>query len=214
VDIVGAFPVGDRNETSVCVRASGTVRRASGGHTSGGCPAEPGGDVTDQPPYDRPEQGGPPVGGDPGTGGWSDPGQQPPPPSGWPGGGGDDWGQQRSAPSNGMGVAALVVGILAVLAILIFPVAILLGIVAVVLGVLGRKRAARLEATNRGQATAGMVLGIVAVLLGIAIGIAFGSLIASNSEEIGDLADCVSDATTEAERNDCEERFASEIGAG
>jgi amino acid transporter len=108
-----------------------------------------------------------------------------------------------------------VVGIIAALAsIPIFPLGILLGVVAVVLGVLGRKKAARREATNGGQATAGMVLGIVAIVVGALVGILLGSLIASNSEEISDLADCLSDASSTAEQDECRERFESEVGAG
>ncbi len=171
--------------------------------------------MTDQPPSDRPDQRGAPVEGQEPLGTWPErEGAQPPAGRTWPDDSQDGWRQSGAAPSNGMGIAALVLGILAFLAILIFPLAILLGIAAVVLGVLGRKKASRLEATNGGQAKAGMVLGIVAVVLGVAVGVLFGTLIASNSEEISDLADCLSDASSTAEQEACRERFESEIGAG
>lgn len=67
--------------------------------------------------------------------------------------------------SNGMGTAALVLGIIAVVMSWYWVAALPLGIVGIVLGVLGRKKAARGEATNRGAATAGMVLGIVGIVL-------------------------------------------------
>lgn len=77
---------------------------------------------------------------------------------------------------NGMGVAALVLGILAVLTCWIIYVSIPLGVLAIVFGVIGRGRARRGEATNAGSAMAGMVLGIIGVVLSIALvaaGVAF-----------------------------------------
>ena len=170
--------------------------------------------MSDQPPHDRPDQGGPPYqapgGGDgpPPGGAWPPPGQGQPPYQG------QSYGQANGAPpKNGMGTAALVVGIIAViLAVLFFPLGILLGVVAAVLGFLGRKKAARREATNRGQATAGLVLGLVAVLVGGIIAAVLGNFLAENSDEISNLSECVSDATTEQQRTDCAEEFEDEVG--
>lgn len=176
--------------------------------------------MSDQPPNDRPDQGGPPYQGQgagdgppPGVG-WPDPNQGQPP-SGGPGGqppyGGQPYG--GAPPKNGMGTAALVLGIIAVvLAVLLFPLGILLGIIAAVLGFLGRKKAARREATNGGQATAGMVLGLVAILVGGLIAAFVGNFIADNSDEIGDLSDCLADAGTEADETACREEFEGELG--
>jgi hypothetical protein len=63
-------------------------------------------------------------------------------------------------PRNGMGVAALVLGILG---FLIGP----LSILAIVFGRIGLTRVARGEANNRGVAQAGFVLGIVTLVLWI-----------------------------------------------
>jgi len=63
---------------------------------------------------------------------------------------------------NGMGVAALVLGILGVIP-LVFP--IIMSILAIIFGGIGRSRATRGEATNKGVATAGLVLGIIGTLL-------------------------------------------------
>jgi hypothetical protein len=63
-------------------------------------------------------------------------------------------------PRNGMGVAALVLGIVG---FLIGPASIL----AIVFGRIGLNRAARGEATNRGVAQAGLVLGVVTLALWI-----------------------------------------------
>ncbi len=186
-------------------------------------PEDPEEHVSDQPPNDRPDQGGPPSQGQgsgngppPGVG-WPEPNQGQPP-SGDPGGqppygqpyGGQPYG---ASPKNGMGTAALVLGIIAIiLAVFVFPLGILLGVIAAVLGYLGRKKAARREATNGGQATAGLVLGLVAVLVGGLIAAFVGNFIADNSDEIGNLSDCLADAGTESERAACQEEFEGELG--
>ncbi|CAA9263592.1 MAG: hypothetical protein AVDCRST_MAG20-2874 [uncultured Acidimicrobiales bacterium] len=168
--------------------------------------------MSDQPPHDRPDQGGAPYqapgGGDgpPPGGAWSEPSQGQPPYS-------QPYGQPYGAPpKNGMGTAALVLGIIAVvLSVLFFPLGILLGIVAAVLGYLGRKKAARREATNRGQATAGLVLGLVAVLVGGLIAAFVGNFLAENSDEIGDLSECLEDAGTTEEQTACRDEFEDEL---
>ena len=75
-------------------------------------------------------------------------------------------GQESSAaqPKNGMGIAALVLGIIAIVP---FFSSIIFGILAIIFGAIGRKRARLGVATNKVQATWGMWLGIVAVGLGI-----------------------------------------------
>nr|WP_237331441.1 DUF4190 domain-containing protein [Streptomyces mexicanus] len=44
-----------------------------------------------------------------------------------------------------------------------------LGILAVVFGVKGRRKAARGEADNHGQAQAGFIMGIIGIVLGLAV---------------------------------------------
>ncbi|MGW3101869.1 DUF4190 domain-containing protein [Streptomyces sp. NPDC001100] len=81
---------------------------------------------------------------------------------GWPG--------MQMAPQNNLGTVALVLGILSCCLFCIYGiVSLVLGIIAVVLGVKGRKRADRGQATNRGQAQAGMITGIVGIILGLAV---------------------------------------------
>jgi hypothetical protein len=72
-------------------------------------------------------------------------------------------------PRNGLGVASLVVGIVALLAMWTLFGSIALGVVAVVLGAFARGRFRRGQATNGGVATAGIVLGIVAAVAPIII---------------------------------------------
>jgi hypothetical protein len=97
-----------------------------------------------QPPENTPGQPTPP----------------PPPPGGAPGPGG-------AQPSNGLGLSSMIVGIVSIPALCLCGLGLLSGIVAIVLGFLGKGKAARGEATNGGQALAGIITGGVAVVLGI-----------------------------------------------
>ncbi|NED75240.1 DUF4190 domain-containing protein, partial [Streptomyces sp. SID9944] len=98
--------------------------------------------------------------GYPGQPGYPGPGGYPA--YGWPG--------VAMAPQNGMGTAALVLGILACCLFCMYGVvSLILGILAVVFGIKGRRRAERGEADNHGQAQAGFVMGIIGIVLGIAV---------------------------------------------
>ena len=68
------------------------------------------------------------------------------------------------APQNGLGTAALVLGIIGVL-FCWNPLGFILGVLAIIFGSIGRGRAKRGQATNQSSATAGLVLGVVAVAL-------------------------------------------------
>ncbi|MCS0604205.1 DUF4190 domain-containing protein [Streptomyces sp. LP11] len=76
-------------------------------------------------------------------------------------------------PSNGLGTASLVLGILAAAGFLLYPVALVLGILAVVFGVIGRAKARRGEATNPGVALAGLICGAVGIVLVVGLFAAF-----------------------------------------
>lgn len=113
-------------------------------------------------PYPAAPYGGATYGGAP-----YDPAAYSPPPYGQPPYATPGYGlpyQGVPAPRNGMGTAALVLGIIGVV-LCWNPVGIILGILAVIFGGVGLGRAKRGEATNRGAAMAGLVLGIVAVVL-------------------------------------------------
>ena len=77
---------------------------------------------------------------------------------------------QAAAPRNGMGVAALVLGLIG-LAIALIPIlgfiGILLGILALVFGLVGVGRARKGIATNKVMSWFGAVLGVCAIAVGI-----------------------------------------------
>ena len=115
---------------------------------------------------------------------------------------------------NGMGVAALVVGVVAlVLAVLIvfFPIAGLLGIIAIILGAIGMGRASRGEADNRGQALAGLITGILALLLAIALGVGIGGFLTTHVNDFRKLGTCWKKADTRVERKACANTFSKNI---
>ncbi|WP_308429570.1 DUF4190 domain-containing protein [Streptomyces longisporoflavus] len=79
------------------------------------------------------------------------------------------WAAMPMAPANGMGVTALVLGIIAAAGFCLWPLAIVLGILAIIFGAIGRGRAKRGEATNPGQALAGIICGAAGIVLGVAL---------------------------------------------
>ncbi|MFD9431416.1 DUF4190 domain-containing protein [Streptomyces sp. NPDC060002] len=85
-----------------------------------------------------------------------------PGPYGWPGGTGD---------SNGMGIAGLVLGIISAVGFCMWPLAVILGILGVTFGAVGRGKARRGEASNPGQALAGIICGSVGIVLAIGLGV-------------------------------------------
>jgi uncharacterized membrane protein len=70
-------------------------------------------------------------------------------------------------PSNTMGLASMIVGIVSIPLACLCGLGLLGGIVAIVLGFLGKGKADRGEATNRGQALVGIITGAVALGLGV-----------------------------------------------
>ncbi|MCW2598930.1 MAG: hypothetical protein JWM02_759 [Frankiales bacterium] len=97
----------------------------------------------------------------------------PAPPYGAPQYGAPLYGAPIAGPTrNGFGVAALVLGIASLVLFWVPALDVVLAVLAIVFAALGRKRAARHEATNGGMAIAGLVCGILG-LIGAALITAF-----------------------------------------
>ncbi|MFD5539971.1 DUF4190 domain-containing protein [Streptomyces sp. NPDC127079] len=118
-----------------------------------------------QVPYGYP--GAPAPGAAPAGPGYGYPGPPLPSYPGAPGGYGG-WPGMQAAPNNGMGTAAMVTGIISAIGFCLTPVALVTGILGIVLGVLGRARVRRGEATNPGQALAGIICGSAGLVLAAA----------------------------------------------
>ncbi|GHA92504.1 hypothetical protein GCM10010512_25160 [Streptomyces thermoviolaceus subsp. thermoviolaceus] len=89
---------------------------------------------------------------------------------GYPGTPSYGWSAAPVIKQNGMGVAALVLGIISVCLFCAYGVvSLVLGVLAVVFGVKGRRKAERGEADNHTQAQAGLILGSIGIVLGLAM---------------------------------------------
>ena len=115
---------------------------------------------------------------------------------------------------NGMGTAALVVGVVAlvlVALILFSPLGVLLGLVAVVLGIVGIVLVNRGEADNRGQAVAGLVTGGLAMLIGLFLAVSIGTFFATNVNDFRQFGRCMDNARSDQARQACGEQLANNL---
>jgi hypothetical protein len=88
---------------------------------------------------------------------------------------------------------------------------IVLGILAVVFGVIGRNRARRSEATNGGVAIAGLVIGAVGLVLAVVLLAAGLTFIDHHHKAINNLQACDKHATTQAQRDQCNQQFSNSV---
>lgn len=112
-----------------------------------------------------------------------------------------------TAPKNGFGIAALIVGLLSLPAILLFVLpGIALGIIAIILGIIGYRRAKSGEANNGGVAIGGIVLGILSIIVS-AVLIAVG-VWGFNKFGGQDLFECLRQAGNDtAAQQECQDQF-------
>ncbi|MEU9808431.1 DUF4190 domain-containing protein [Mycobacterium sp. NPDC050853] len=107
---------------------------------------------------------------------------------------------------NGVGVGALIVGIIAILLSCTVFGGFIGGIVAIILGVVGLRRAKRAEADNRGVAISGIALGGLAVLLSTLILVFM--LVFMKSAGLTDFITCMSDVKgDQAKATQCQNDF-------
>lgn len=109
---------------------------------------------------------------------------------------------------NGLGITALVLGLLSI-PFGVIVVGGVLGLVAVVLGFVGRGRAKRGQASNGGVALAGILTGILGIL--IAIGVVVAITLFANSSSVQKLRNCDKAAVTQADKDQCATQFGKNI---
>jgi hypothetical protein len=156
-------------------------------------------------PYAYPPAAGPAQGYPPGP----YPGAYPPPPMPY----GDYYPGAPMPPRNGLGVAALVLAVIALLASCSVAGGLVLGIAAIIIGVLARGRVNRGEANNGGVAMTGIILGGLAVV----ISLAFIALYVNVFNQYGgrDLLSCVQEAGGDNARvQQCMDEFQQRVDAG
>jgi Domain of unknown function (DUF4190) len=120
-------------------------------------------------------------------------------------------GPAGAGPRNGLGTAALVLGIVAIPGIFTVVLGILLGLLALIFGIIGRKRVARREATNGGAALAGAILGGVALAISIILVAVGATFFAKHKTDIEKLRDCINNAQTQSQQQDCQRQFQNDI---
>jgi len=117
-------------------------------------------------------------------------------------------------PRNGLGVAALVLGVASLVAafsFVLFPLGLLGGLVAVILGVIALSRRITGGATNPGQAWAGTICGILALVIGIVFSVRVGTFVEHNTGSFTSFDNCIAKASNRSEVANCIARFANSI---
>ncbi|HET6634296.1 MAG TPA: DUF4190 domain-containing protein [Streptomyces sp.] len=114
-----------------------------------------------------------------------------------------------ASPRNGIGIAALVLGILAVLLFWTIIGGIVLGLIGLILGIVGFRRGRRGQATNGTMSLIGGILGLLGLIVSAVIIVAGVSLL--NSDEFKNLQDCLQHASTTAEQQQCQSDFADDM---
>ena len=117
-------------------------------------------------------------------------------------------------PRNGLGVAALVVGVaslVAVISFVLFPLALVGGLVGLILGIIALARVNNGGATNTGQAIAGVVCSVLALVIAIVWTVRVGTWAASNSDVFARFDNCIAQAANRADVSTCIARFANDV---
>lgn len=133
------------------------------------------------------------------------PGSYPPPPMPY-----GDYPGVPATPRNGLGIAALVVGVIGLLGSISVVGGVVLGIAAVIMGLVARGRARRGESTNGGVALGGVVVGVLAIIAGLAFVAFWVGLF--NEVGAGDYFDCLQQAGQDRTMvQGCSERFRESV---
>jgi hypothetical protein len=117
-------------------------------------------------------------------------------------------------PRNGLGVAALVIGVaslVAVISFVLFPLALLGGLVGLILGIIALTRGNNRGATNTGQAIAGVVCCVLALFIAIVWSVRVGTWAASNSDVFARFDKCIAQAANRADVSTCIAHFANDV---
>ncbi|SDJ47627.1 hypothetical protein [Streptomyces indicus] len=110
---------------------------------------------------------------------------------------------------NGMGIAALVLGVAAALLFWTVIGGVVLGLLAVIFGIIGARRARGGRAPYRGLSIAGAVLGALGAIASVVIIVIGASIL--NSDEFKSFEDCVRQADSQSERDACERDFERDV---
>ena len=116
---------------------------------------------------------------------------------------------------NGLGVAALVLGVASLVAaasFVLFPLALIGGLIGAVVGVIGLVRARRDEASNRGQAAIGLICSFLALALAVVLTARVGTWAKDNRTPLLRLEKCLAKAQDGPAVGACFGQFGTEVG--
>ena len=117
-------------------------------------------------------------------------------------------------PGNGLGVAALVLGVaslVAAVSFVLFPLALPGGLFAAVLGIIAVNRGRARGATSHGQAIAGIVCGSLALVVAVVFAVRFGTFVANNTSVFTTFDNCIAKAGDRNAVSNCIAQFANDV---
>ncbi len=117
-------------------------------------------------------------------------------------------------PRNGLGIAALVIGVASLVAaasFTLFPLALVFGLVGLILGLVALGRGRRVGATNPGQATTGVICSVLALIVAIDLSVHVGTWAARNTGVFTRFDKCIAKAGNRTEVSNCIARFANDV---
>jgi hypothetical protein len=115
---------------------------------------------------------------------------------------------------NGLGVAALVIGVaslVAGLSFVLFPLALLGGLVGLIIAIVALAGGKARGATNSGQAIAGLICSILALIIAIDLSVHVGTWAARNTSVFTRFDKCVAQAHNRPAVANCISQFANEV---
>ena len=115
---------------------------------------------------------------------------------------------------NGLGIAALVIGVaslVAGLSFVLFPLALLGGLVGLIIAIVALAGGKARGATNSGQAIAGLICSILALIIAIDLSVQLGSWAARNSSVFTRFDQCIAQAHNRPAVANCISQFANEV---
>ena len=117
-------------------------------------------------------------------------------------------------PSNGVGVAALVLGVaslVAAVSFVLFPLALPGGLFATILGIIAVSRGRARGVTSHGQAIAGIVCGVLALVVVVVFAVRIGTFVANNTSVFTMFDNCIAKAGDRSAVSSCIARFANDV---
>lgn len=121
-----------------------------------------------------------------------------------------DYQQQKPTGGPGLGITALILGILAIITSFFVFGGYLFGIPAIIVGAIGSSKAKKGRATGRGMAITGIVTGVIALL--ISIGLTIFTVFLFQAADFGSLQECVQQAgNDQAAQAECERQFQDQL---